>query len=71
VNGEEAHQRALGRATAQCRGCARWIVKLDEGWIDAAGVFACVKAPLPQPGEPWQSCVLHQPMPDGLRGAPS
>jgi hypothetical protein len=52
--------RALDKATATCRHCGRWIVRLESGcWVDSDGWTACVKGP-----------VLHLPMPDGLKGAP-
>jgi hypothetical protein len=73
VTSEEAYQRSLGKATAMCRHCERWIVRLDSGiWIDADGFGVCVKACL---GSIMSSTgadfVVHAPMPDGLRGAPS
>jgi hypothetical protein len=71
MTSEEAVQRATGKATAQCRGCERWIVRLEAGWVDVNGFFACVKGPLPPAGKPFETCVVHQPMPEGLRGAPS
>lgn len=55
--------------TAKCRHCRADIEQLpNKLWADAKGLMVCVKAPTPiQPG--YQG-VVHQPMPDGLEGAP-
>lgn len=54
--------------SALCRGCSEVIRPVAGGqyWEDSAGVVVCVKQ---QPGD--TGYVLHEPMPDGLLGAPS
>lgn len=53
-------------AQAACRGCAAALWRSAGGWEDADGGLWCIM-PLPGSGA---APVRHQPMPDGLRGAP-
>lgn len=59
---------------AYCRGCSKPIRQLsaESGlWEDASGLTTCVKARLEDIGSSQRpGFVLHQPMPDGLVGAP-
>lgn len=51
---------------ATCRGCEKRIEQRAGHWMDPeTGIMACIKAPAA--GVP---AVLHQPMPEGLAGAP-
>jgi hypothetical protein len=57
-------------ATVTCRHCGHPIEHITAGWTDADGFFACVKAPLESSGHGRPAgFVLHEPMPDGMRGA--
>lgn len=53
--------------TAACRHCGCAIERIHAGWVDARGIFACVKGGLPGS---LRGPVLHEPMPAGLDGAP-
>lgn len=58
--------------TANCRGCGKGIRPGPTGfWQDVDGIVVCVKA---RPEDiDWGSppgYVFHQPMPEGMRGAP-
>lgn len=59
---------------ANCRGCSKPIRRLsteNDLWEDPAGLTTCVKARLEDTGGGRRpDFVLHQPMPDGLVGAP-
>jgi hypothetical protein len=59
---------------AYCRGCSIPIRQLNaesELWEDPAGLTVCVKARLVDVGGGKRpDFILHQPMPDGLVGAP-
>ena len=59
---------------AYCRGCSAPIRPLSTEpvrWEDANGIIVCVKARLEDVGSGrWPDYVFHQPMPDGLVGAP-
>lgn len=50
---------------ATCRHCGQRIEQISAGWVNEAGWFACAKAPSILDRQ-----VLHEPMPEGLRGAP-
>jgi hypothetical protein len=62
------------RVSVTCRGCAKPIFPLNTEpprWEDAAGLTVCVKATRESVGHgEFPDFVFHQPMPDGLRGAP-
>lgn len=59
-----------GRA-ATCRHCGTAIESSPAGWADPQGVFACVTAPMAPAGRGKPPGVVpHEPMPEGLRGAP-
>lgn len=58
--------------TANCRGCGTGIRRGPTGlWQDVNGIVVCAKPRLEDigHGEP-PDYVYHQPMPEGLRGAP-
>lgn len=58
---------------ASCRHCGALLTKLRLGhWMDPNGIMVCVKAPLSSIGQGRvPNWLLHEPMPAGLRGAPS
>ncbi len=63
---------------AKCRHCGRAIFIIQAGWTDTDGLLACIKGALKRPDYPGQPggaiarrAVLHEPMPEGLVGAPS
>lgn len=50
-----------------CRHCGEQLTQTGNGvWTDFAGFPGCVKGAL----APLSGPVLHQPMPEGLRGSP-
>jgi hypothetical protein len=52
--------------TANCRGCGTGIRRGPSGfWQDVNGVTVCFRQ---RPGD--SSYVFHEPMPEGMRGAP-
>jgi hypothetical protein len=59
---------------ALCRHCGAKVWESSELqlWADADGFTVCMKAPLPPRGDKTglPDYVFHQPMPDGMRGAP-
>jgi len=56
---------------ASCRGCGTGIALLAGYWADVNGLTVCVKARLEDIGHgELPDYVFHQPMPEGLRGAP-
>lgn len=58
--------------TASCRGCGKGIRRgPTQLWEDADGIVVCVKARLEDIGFGGRpDYVYHQPMPEGMRGAP-
>jgi hypothetical protein len=61
----------LGPA-ATCRGCDHSLWRRGERWADSAGVEVCIKVRLEDAGHGQRpDYVFHQPLPAGLRGAPT
>ena len=58
-----------GDSAAECRHCGKRLERIDAGWVDGAGFFACVEGGLPGSGP--RGPVLHDPMPAGPRGSAS
>lgn len=57
--------------TANCRGCGTGIRLRAGYWEDASGITVCVKARLEDIDFGRRpDYVLHEPMPEGLVGAP-
>jgi hypothetical protein len=57
--------------TANCRGCGTGILLRAGYWQDVYGIAVCVKARLEDTGQGERpDYVFHEPMPEGLRGAP-
>jgi hypothetical protein len=71
MNDDTSYDRDATGDTAACRHCGCTIERIAAGWVDEAGFFACVKAPLESVGSGKPAgFVQHEPMPEGLRGAP-
>jgi hypothetical protein len=57
---------------AKCRGCQKGLWARGENWADGDGIEVCVKVPLEAIGHGERpGYVLHEPMPEGLRGSPA
>jgi hypothetical protein len=59
-----------GEPEAKCRGCAQPLWQGPRGWEDYLGIYVCVKLRLEDVGSGPPNYVFHEPMPEGLRGAP-
>jgi hypothetical protein len=58
-------------AEALCRHCGHALWQRSYGWADWNGMVVCVKAQLSAIGHgPAPQYVVHEPMPEGTRGAP-
>lgn len=56
---------------ASCRGCGTGLWRRGEYWTDANGIEVCVKAAPESTGHGERpDYVFHEPMPEGLIGAP-
>lgn len=56
---------------ATCRGCDEPLWRAGDWWADRHGVTVCVKLSMDDIGRgELPPFVFHEPMPDGLRGAP-
>lgn len=56
---------------ALCQGCDQPLWRAGDNWADGRGILVCIKAQIEDTGHgETPDYVFHQPMPDGLRGAP-